>query len=198
MAKLYFRYGAMNCGKSTALIQVAHNYEERGMRVVIVKPEVDTKGDNSVVSRMGTKRTVDILASQTTDLYSTVLSQHKQKAIGCLLVDEAQFLQPSQVDQLFQLVVINNIPVIAYGLRSDFLTNSFPGSRRLFELAHSVEELKTICRCGKKALFNGRKVNGNFIFSGAQVAIDGAKKIEYESLCASCYFQERSSSESRT
>lgn len=192
MAKLYFRYGAMNCGKSTALIQVAYNYEERGMRVLLVKPAIDIWGGDKIISRMGSSRTADILTAANMDLAAEVrLSNRNSDRISCVLVDEAQFLTPEQIDQLLDLTITDNIPVMAYGLRSDFLTKSFPGSMRLFELAHSIEELKTICRCGKKALFNARKQNGKFIFTGSQVAIDGMNTIEYESLCAHCYAQER-------
>jgi thymidine kinase len=104
-----------------------------------------------------------------------------------VLVDEAQFLTPGQIDELFWFAVDRDIPVMTYGLRSDFKTNGFPGSTRLLELAHELQELKTICRCGKKAVFNGRKRDGAFISSGDQVAIDGEGAIDYESLCASCY-----------
>ena len=180
----------MNCGKSTALIQVAYNYEERGMKVLIVKPTIDSKGADQVVSRLGASRKVDILAATGQDIAQEVRKYtNLQGKVGCILVDEAQFLTSSQVDQLLSLTVQDNIPVIAYGLRSDFLTLSFPGSKRLFEVAHALEELKTICRCGKKALFNARKVNGAFVFEGSQVAIDGEDKVEYESLCAHCYAQ---------
>jgi thymidine kinase len=191
MAKLYFRYGAMNCGKSTALIQVAHNYEERGMRVVIIKPKIDTKGADTVVSRLGTIRKTDILADADINVANTVRKLSKPKKIDCILVDEAQFLTSTQIDQLLELTVKDNIPVIAYGLRADFSTHGFPGSIRLFELAHTIEELKTICRCGRKALFNGRKINGKYVFKGKQVAIDGENKVEYESLCATCYFEKK-------
>lgn len=191
MAKLYFRYGAMNSGKSTALLQAAFNYEERGQRVLLAKPAIDSKGDNQIVSRLGVSRTVDFLIfpdSNLRDLTSRHLAG--DPAIACLLVDEAQFLTAAQVDQALELAVLQGIPVLAYGIRTDFLTVSFPGSRRLLEVAHSLEELKTICRCGKKAMFNGRLQGGRFTFSGDQVAIDG-ESVSYESLCPACYFDER-------
>jgi thymidine kinase len=115
------------------------------------------------------------------------------KRVACLLVDEAQFLTREQVDQALEIAVLDDVPVLAFGIRTDFLTNGFPGSLRLLEIAHSLEELKTICRCGKKAMFNGRKVNDGFVFDGAQVAIDG-DQVTYESLCPSCYFREKSAS----
>jgi thymidine kinase len=197
MAKLFFRYGAMNSGKSTALLQVAYNYEERGMNVVLVKAEVDTKGGDNIVSRLGVKRKVDILAHENVNLRKEVLMRHKQKPIACVLVDEANFITPKQADELFELVVKDGIPVICYGLRSDFRMDLFPGSQRLFALAHSIEELKTICRCGKKALLNGRKINGKYVFEGSQVAIDGEDDITYQSLCGKCYFEEKEKAASR-
>lgn len=190
MAKLYFRYGAMNCGKTTALIQVAYNYQERGMDTMIVKPDTDTKGSDKIVSRLGIERHVDIFAAADDDLYVQIEDWQKERGpIHCVLVDEAQFLTKAQVDQLFKVAVLQRIPVICYGLRADFLLNGFEGSERLLLLAHSIEELKTICKCGEKAVANGRKIDGRFVFEGAQVAIEGEDNVEYESLCADCYFK---------
>ena len=191
MGKLYFRYGAMNSGKSTALLQAAHNYEERGQRVLLAKPAVDTKGDKAIVSRLGVDRQVDFLLTPEANLREEF---HLEAATGggvaCLLIDESQFLTPAQVDQALELAVLDGVPVLAYGIRTDFRTEGFPGSLRLLEIAHSLEELKTICRCGRKAMFNGRKLNDQFIFDGAQVAIDG-DQVTYESLCANCYLAEK-------
>lgn len=190
MAKLYFRYGAMNSGKSTALLQAAYNYEERGQRVLVAKPMIDAKGDSLVVSRLGVSREADVRIGPDTDVYalmeSLVDSADAAAPIACLLVDEAQFLSEAQIDDLLHVTVALSIPVIAYGIRTDFQTLSFPGSRRLLEIAHSLEELKTICRCGRKAMFNGRKTGGKFIFDGEQVAIDGVE-VTYESMCPACY-----------
>lgn len=185
MSKLYFRYGAMNSGKTTLLLQVAHNYEERGMNVVILKPGIDTKGDDKIVTRIGLKRQVDHLIDKDEKLsnYLNTLGND----VVCILVDEAQFLSRDQVDELFMYAKLKNKPVICYGLRSDFKSMAFPGSQRLFEVADVMEELITICRCGKRAKFNGRIVNGEFTSSGEQVAIDGENEIEYESLCGRCY-----------
>ena len=116
------------------------------------------------------------------------------KKLTAYLQMRSQFFTPSQIDQLLKVTTDLNIPVICYGIRTDFQTKLFEGSTRLFELAHTIEELKTICRCGKKALFNGRKINNKFIFEGTQVAIDGQDRVEYESLCASCYAQQKSKS----
>ena len=197
MAKLYFRYGAMNSGKSTALIQVAHNYEERGMSVLLIKPAVDTKGADTVVSRIGASRTVDLLATPDVDLFEAVAAANAEKPISCVLADEAQFFTPQQVDQLFLVAVVQGIPVICYGIRSDFQMKGFPGSTRLLEIAHSIEELKTICTCGKKALINARMVNGEFVFEGAQVAIDGEASVEYRSVCPQCYFRLKAEAEAK-
>ena len=109
--------------------------------------------------------------------------------VSCLLVDEAQFLTAEQVDDLLRITLMDDIPVLAYGIRTDFQTVAFPGSRRLLEISHSLEELKTICRCGRKAIFNARLIDGQFVFDGAQVAIDG-EEVTYESLCGVCYLEE--------
>ncbi len=182
MSKLYFRYGAMNSGKSTALMQVAHNYEERNMKVLVIKPKIDTKGDNLLISRLNLKRSVDVLVKENDNLLELNLEN-----IKCILVDEAQFLSKEHIDQLFEIAVLKKIPVICYGIRCDFLMDGFEGSTRLLQIAHSLEEVKTICRCGKKAMVNARKINGNFVFEGERIAIDGSGNIEYESLCPECY-----------
>ena len=203
MAKLYFRYGAMNSGKSTALLQAAYNYEERGQRVLLAKPAIDTKGASEIESRLGVTRQVDFLIAPDDDA-RVIFATHRGRMqhtsddellpegpidVACLLIDEAQFLTPSQVDDLFRIAVVDGIPVIAYGIRNDFLTHAFPGSARLLAIAHTLEELKTICRCGRKAVFNGRVIDGRFVFDGDQVAIDGAS-VTYESLCGDCYLRE--------
>jgi len=211
VAKLYFRYGAMNSGKSTSLLQAAYNYEERGQHVLLAKPLIDTKGADQIDSRLGVKRTVDFLITPDADL-RVLFAEHRARVraqaedalipesaatgaapdVACLLIDEAQFLTPTQVEDLLRIVVLDRVPVLAYGIRTDFQTQAFPGSRRLLELAHSLEELKTICRCGRKALFNARLVGGRFVFDGSQVAIDelSADRVTYESMCAECYLRE--------
>ena len=191
MPKLYFRYGAMNSGKTTALLQVAFNYKERGMRVLLLKPSIDTKGQGEVVSRLGVRRPVDVLVAPDMDVLDIVrrdMAEHGTPA--CVLCDESQFFTPEQVDQLFLVTVDLGIPVICYGLRADFMTRGFPGSTRLLELAHTIEEMKTICECGRKATCNGRKVNGEYVFEGAQVAIDTVDDVEYQSLCPQCWYRE--------
>jgi thymidine kinase len=209
VAKLYFRYGAMNSGKSSSLLQAAYNYEERGQRVLLAKPQIDTKDSDRISSRLGMSRPVDFLIDPDADL-RTLFAEHRARVqesgadalfaepavrpvdVACLLIDEAQFLTPSQVDDLLRIVVMDGVPVLAYGIRTDFRTEAFPGSRRLLELAHSLEELKTICRCGRKAIFNARLVGGRFVFDGDQVAIDelSTDRVTYESMCAQCYLRE--------
>lgn len=190
MSKLYFRYGAMNSGKSTHLMQVAHNYEERGMKVILIKPATDKKGGDKLVSRLGVERKVDILCLEKMNIYEEIQKWQEVKfKVNCILVDEVQFMTKEQVDQLFKIAVVLDIPVICYGLRTDFMMEGFEGSTRLLLLAHSIEEMKTICKCGRKAILNGRKINGEFVFEGEQVAIDNIDNVQYESLCGHCYFR---------
>jgi thymidine kinase len=198
MSKLYFRYGAMNCGKSTNLLQVAHNYEERGMKVIIIKPKTDTKGGNKVVSRLGVTREVDLLIDVNENIYTSVEKWiNKNGSIDCILVDEVQFFKNDHIDQLFEIAVLLDIPVICYGLRTDFQMKGFEGSSRLLLLAHSIEELKNICNCGKKALLNGRMINGEYVFEGKQVAIDKEDNIEYHALCPKCFLEYKQAYESK-
>ncbi len=188
----------MNSGKSTALLQAAHNYEERSQHVLLAKPAIDVKGEKAITSRLGVDREVDFLITPELNLraeFAALVKAYKESSgnkIACLLIDEAQFLTREQVDQALEIAVLDDVPVLAYGIRTDFLTNGFPGSLRLLEIAHSLEELKTICRCGRKAMFNARKMDDKFVFDGEQVAIDGVH-VTYESLCPSCYLGERGS-----
>ena len=191
MAKLYFRYGAMNSGKTTALLQVAFNYKERGMRVLILKPSIDTKGSDCIVSRLGVRCKVDQLVTPEMNIIELVRADcAAHGAPACVLCDESQFFTAEQAEQLFLVTVDLNIPVICYGLRADFMTRGFPGSTRLLELAHTIEEMKTICACGRKATCNGRKINGEYVFEGDQVAIDMQGDVEYQSLCPQCWYRE--------
>jgi len=200
MAKLYFRYGAMNSGKSTALLQAAYNYEERGQQVLLAKPEIDSKGEAAIVSRLGVSRPVDFTIAAEEDVLAAFMARREQvirdtgRDVACLLLDEVQFLDEQQIDDLLRIAIDEDVPVLAYGIRTDFQTVAFPGSRRLLEIAHSLEELKTICRCGRKAIFNARTVDGEFVFDGDQVAIDATSTqsgdVTYESLCGACYLEE--------
>lgn len=194
----------MNSGKSTALLQAAFNYEERGQQVLVAKPQIDTRGEAFIVSRLGVTRPVDFTVAADEDIYRAFTIERERVVrefgidVSCLLVDEAQFLTEGQVDDLLRIAIQEDVPVLAYGIRTDFQTVAFPGSRRLLEIAHSLEELKTICRCGRKAMFNARLVDGMFVFDGDQVAIDTstalsagqAKQVTYESLCGACYLEE--------
>lgn len=187
MAKLHFKYGAMNSGKSDTLIKTAYNYKERGLSVLVIKPKVDTKSERTVVARGGHQCKVDILVDTDTNLLHEI---RQYSNIACVLVDEAQFLNEDQISQLYQCAKKENISVICFGLRADFRTEMFPGSKRLFEIADNLEKLPTMCFCGSQAEFNTRKINGTYVFKGDQVAIDGDSKITYDSLCGPCYMRE--------
>lgn len=185
----------MNSGKSTALLQAAFNYEERGQQVLVAKPAIDIKGESAIVSRLGFERAVDFTVGPDEDIYEKFAAERARVfaatglPVSCLLVDEAQFFTEGQVDDLLRIAILEGVPVLAYGIRTDFQTVAFPGSRRLLEIAHSLEELKTICRCGRKAMFNARKLGERYLFDGDQVAIDGVD-VTYESLCGTCYLEE--------
>lgn len=188
MAKLYFRYGAMNCGKTAGLLQVAHNYEEQGMKVVLVKPAIDTKGEEKVTSRIGIERSVDIILGAE----ETLMELMKPEKPDAIIVDEAQFLTPAQVDELYMMTKMYDVPVLCWGLRADFQMVGFPGATRLLEIADDIEEMKTICKCGSKATQNMRLINGIPTFSGEQVVIDGADdEVTYEAVCGKCYILKR-------
>lgn len=192
MAKLYFRYGSMNSGKSTLLLQVAHNYNERDMKVLILKPKVDTKGENTITGRMGISRKVDYLISSRDKITKKV----SIIGVSAIIVDEAQFLTSKQVDELYKISKYADIPVLCYGLRCDFQMKGFPGATRLLEIADTIEELKTICKCGVKATQNMRLLNDVPIFTGDQILIDGAKdSIFYLSVCGKCYLKAKELSE---
>lgn len=234
MATLRFRYSPMNAGKSSNLLQVAHNYNERGMNVLLMKPSLDTKGDDRVVARgMKDSRKVDYLVTPNMNIYDLVVEYLKKnnreytdnsflierikkiesdpkkidamynvindylvnqgydnrfdKILSAILIDEAQFLTEKQVKELSDITVILDIPVICFGLRTDFKGNLFPGSEALFRYANSLEELTTVCVCGKKALHNARLVNGKYVSDGDQVAIDEKDDVTYISLCPEHY-----------
>lgn len=191
MAKLYFRYGAMNCGKTTALLQTAHNYSESGQRAIIMKPAVDTKMKSCVTSRLGISREVDLLVGEDNDLYEYF--KKKDSELDCILIDEVQFLTVAQIEQLYRVAVVLNIPVICYGLRADFRMDGFPASSRLLELAHSITEMKNVCACGKKATCNLRLVNNVPVFKGNQIEIDDSDFISYKAVCSECYERLKSS-----
>ena len=176
----------MNCGKTTQLLQTAYNYEERGQWILLFKPLIDTKGGNNVESRLGAKRKVNHLLSKDDRIINYLTTFNLPNAI---IIDEAQFLTKTQVDELYYITKVLDVPVLAYGLRNDFLLNTFEGSARLLALADDIEELKTICRCGRKATQNMRFLNGVPVFEGDSVLIDGTSEITYESVCGKCYLE---------
>lgn len=190
MAKLYFRYGAMGCGKTMQLLQVAFNYEERGHQVCVMKPKTDTKNGEKLLTRIGPERVTDFCFGKEDDLFSYLKKHIKNKKISCVLVDEAQFLTSKQVDQLMKVTTDLGVPVMAYGLRLNFrLTDGgFEGATRLLQMAHDIDEIKTICECGRKATLNARFLNGEFMADGPDVLIDdGTSEIEYRAICPKCY-----------
>ncbi len=188
MAKLYFRYGAMGCGKTMQLLQIAFNYEERGHKVCIIKPATDTKNGEKLLTRIGPERKTDFCFDKKTDLYKELLKNYSD--VHCVLIDEAQFLTPEQADELMQVTIRLNIPVMAYGLRLNFRQkdSGFEGATRLLQIAHNIEEIKTICECGHKATLNCRFLDGRLVTDGPDILIDDGKtKIEYRALCPACY-----------
>ena len=188
MAKLYFKYGAMGCSKTAQALITKFNYEERGMKVMFIKPAVDTRDGADVArSRIGLEAPV-ISIPQDTDIYNLYQSEHSDCQV--IIVDECQFLTPEQVDQLGKIVIDLDIPVLCFGLRTDFLTHLFPGSRRLFEIAESITEIKSICRCGSKASVNARiDDNGNVMFDGDQICLGGNDR--YVTMCRKCWEKHR-------
>ena len=187
MAKTYFRHSVMAAGKTTALLQVKYNYEQKGMSVFLIKPMIDTKGDDSVVSRIGISAKVDALVGPN----DTIAEKLKFYRPDAIVVDEAQFLTPAQVDELYSISKTCDIPVLCYGLRTDFQMKGFPGSTRLLEIADDIEEMKTICACGKKATQNLRKIDESPTFEGEQVVIDNSDSVSYEAVCGECYLKLR-------
>jgi thymidine kinase len=174
MAKLYFYYSAMNAGKSTTLLQSSYNYRERGMRTLVFTPAIDTRaGPGRIQSRIGLGG--DAIPLQPADqLLELVRREHTTLPVACVLVDEAQFLTRAQVEQLADVADLLRIPVLCYGLRTDFQAQLFPGSAALLALADDLIELKTICHCGRKATMNLRiAANGAAVTEGAQVEIGG-------------------------
>ncbi len=184
MAKLYFRYSAMNAGKSTALLQVAHNYEENGRTVLIFTSALDHRyGVGNVTSRLGPRRNAASF-ERDFDFFEAIA---QSKDVACVLVDEAQFLTVEQVRELHRAAHVLGIPVICYGIRSDFRADPFPGAALLLTLADSLEELKTICNCGRKATMNVRvDERGRRITEGEQIAIEG--DVRYVQMCGACFY----------
>ncbi len=187
MAKLFFRFGAMGCGKTMQLLQVAFNYEERGQKVCVIKPATDTKNGTKLLTRIGPERETDFCFDRETDVFKKVKKEYAD--VDCVLVDEAQFLTPEQADQLMMITIKLGIPVMAYGLRLNFRRSNggFEGATRLLQIAHNIEEIKTICECGHKATYNSRFLDGRLVVDGPDVLIDGASDVEYRALCPKCF-----------
>lgn len=181
MAKLYFRYGAMGASKTSNALMVEYNYRERGQNAVILKPSLDTReGINVVKSRLGIGKEA-ILIFPETDVLKKIADINSVTKIDCVIIDEAQFFSSEQVSQLCSIVDELNIPVIAYGLRADFAGNLFTGSERLLALADTIEEIKTVCWCSKKATMNARVIDGVVVKQGQQIVIGGNES--YIALC---------------
>ncbi|MDI9493493.1 MAG: thymidine kinase [Bacillota bacterium] len=185
MAQLYYRYSTMNAGKSIELIKVAYNYEERGKRVLVLVPSVDDRfGKGMVCSRIGLKREA-IMVNDNTNLLKLFMEENAKKKIDCVLVDECQFLKKHHVQELVEIVDSYETPVLAYGLKNDFRNELFEGSYYMLVYADKIEEIKTICWCGRKATMVARIVDGKFVKTGEQILIGGNDM--YVSLCRKHY-----------
>ena len=186
MAKLYFKYGAMGSSKTAQALITKYNYEENGLRVWLIKPSADTRdGVQTLRSRIGLEAKVDVIAPDV-DIYARFLGSKVRKC-NVIIVDECQFLTEAQIDQLRTIVDEHNIPVMCFGLRTDFQTKLFPGSLRLMEVADTIQEIKTICDCGAKATVNARVNDGYIVTEGAQVVLGGNDC--YIAMCHKCYIR---------
>ena len=184
MAKLYFKYGAMGSSKTANALITRFNYQERNMKVWLIKPSIDDRdGANIIRSRIGLEAEADIMTPDT-DIFALLGESHNDCDV--IITDECQFFTPEQIDQLRKIVDVYNIPVMCFGLRTDFLTHLFPGSRRLFEIADSITEIKTICSCGSKATVNARiDSEGNVVTTGGQILLGGNDS--YIAMCHKCW-----------
>lgn len=183
MAKLYFKYGAMGSSKSAQALITQFNYEELGMRVWLIKPSVDDRdGANIVKSRVGLSREAEVISPE-----ESVTARYEAAGeCDVIIADEAQFMTPEQIDELREIVDERNVPVLCFGLRTDFLTRTFPGSKRLLELADSITEIKTVCACGAKATVNARlDAEGHILTEGSQVFLGGNDS--YIAMCHRCW-----------
>lgn len=183
MAKLYFKYGAMGSSKSAQALITQFNYEELGMTVWLIKPSIDTRdGADIIRSRIGLQRSAQIITPE----QNVAVEYHAAGKYDVIIADEAQFFSPEQIDQLRRIVDEQNIPVLCFGLRTDFLTHFFPGARRLMELADSITEIKTVCACGRKATVNARiDGSGRIITEGGQILLGGNDS--YVAMCHKCW-----------
>ena len=188
MAKLYFKFGAMGCSKTAQALITKFNYEERNMKVLLLKPAIDNRdGANTVKSRIGLQEEA-VTVRENDNIYDMYVKNYSDcKAV---IVDECQFLTPEQVDQLADIVINRDVPVLCFGLSTDFTTHLFPGSKRLFEIAESISEIKSVCTCGAKATVNARiDANGRIVTSGSQVLIGGNDS--YVAMCRKCWLKRK-------
>ena len=186
MAKLYFKYGAMGSSKTAQALITKYNYEENDLQVWLIKPSADTRHGAAILrSRIGLEAQVEVIPPEV-DIYARFLGG-KARRSDVIIVDECQFLTEKQIDQLRNIVNEHNIPVLCFGLRTDFQTRLFPGSRRLMELADCIEEIKTMCDCGAKATVNARINDGYIVTEGAQVVLGGNDS--YIAMCHKCYIR---------
>ena len=188
MAKLYFKFGAMGSSKTAQALITKFNYEERNMKVLLLKPAIDNRdGANIVKSRIGLKEEA-VAIGHDENVYQKYINNYSD--CNVIIVDECQFLTPEQVDQLADIVIDKNIPVLCFGLSTDFQTHLFPGSKRLFEIAESISEIKSVCTCGAKATVNARiDDNGKIVTEGSQVCIGGNDR--YVAMCRRCWLKYR-------
>ncbi len=194
MAKLYFKYGAMGSSKSAQALITQFNYEELGMTVWLIKPSVDTRdGADIIRSRIGLERTAQIITPE-----QDIVEEYKRAGkCDVIISDEAQFFTPAQIDQLRTLVDEEDIPVLCFGLRTDFLTHFFPGAQRLMELADSITEIKTVCACGRKATVNARiDGRGHIVTEGSQILLGGNDS--YVAMCHKCWKEKIKAQEAGT
>ena len=187
MAKLYFKYGAMGSSKTAQALITKYNYEENGLQVWLIKPSADVRdGEDVLRSRIGLEARVQVIAPAT-DVYRLFV-QERAEQCDVVIVDECQFMTPEQIDQLREIVNDYDIPVMCFGLRTDFLTKLFPGSMRLLEVADTIQEIKTICDCGNKATVNARiDGEGHIVTEGAQVLLGGNDS--YIAMCHRCWLR---------
>ena len=187
MAKLYFKYGTMGSSKTAQALITKFNYEEKDMKVLFFKPSIDNRdGENIIKSRVG-------LSSKAVELHPTdnIYEVYKSSInYNVIIIDECQFLTEKQVDELVDIIIDFNIPVLCFGLKTDFTTSLFPGSKRLLEVADSIQEIKSICKCGRKATVNARFDNDKIVLKGEQICIGGNDK--YVSMCLKCWLKEKS------
>ncbi len=193
MAKLYFKYGVMGCSKTAQALITKFNYEERDMKTLLLKPSTDTRdGVHTLSSRIGLTAEA-LCVPPDRDIFRMYTDSYMDRQV--VIVDECQFLTPEQVDQLGMICMEYDVPCLCFGLATDFLTHLFPGSRRLFEIAESVSEIKSVCRCGAKATVNARlDDNGNVLYSGEQICLGGNER--YTAMCRKCWLRIKAEQES--